>query len=170
MSGEAGSFHIHKFPVPPRINHDDAPCGQTGGHYNPFGVDKSGSPPTGHSSSDKYEVGDLSGKYGNLKNRTWVKGSFVDPSVRLFGRWSVIGRSVVIHHAPIPHRWVCANVELDGPDTDVMTAVAEFTYPVAGRVIFRWVKLRSFRGKTEKELKRSNKRGGGSCKHFRLNM
>jgi len=137
LSGEAGSFHIHKFPVPPRLNHDDLPCGQTGSHYNPFRVDKSGSPPTGHSSSDKYEVGDLSGKYGNLQNRTWVKGTFVDPSLRLFGRWSVIGRSVVIHHSPIPNRWVCANVELAGPNTEMMTAVAEFTYPVAGRVIFR---------------------------------
>ena len=45
-------------------------------------------------------------------------------------------RSVVIHKSPVPHRWVCANVELAGA-RQMLTAVARFTYPVAGQIIFR---------------------------------
>ena len=135
LSGEAGSYHIHEFPVPPRLKPEDAPCGATGGHYNPWRVDKSTSPPTGSGTSDRYEVGDLSGKYGDLKNKTSIEGRWVDPALSLFGARSVVGRSVVIHHSPIPHRWVCANIELDG--AEMMTAVAAFVYPVAGRIIFR---------------------------------
>ena len=36
----------------------------------------------------------------------------------------------------MPHRWVCANIEPDGV-REVKTAVATFTYPVGGRIIFR---------------------------------
>lgn len=135
LSGEAGSYHIHEFPVPPRLKPEDAPCGATGGHYNPFRVDKSMSPPGATGTSDKYEVGDLAGKYGDLKNKTTMEGTFVDPALSLFGARSVVGRSVVIHHSPIPHRWVCANIELEG--SEMITAVASFVYPIAGRIIFR---------------------------------
>ena len=79
---------------------DDAVCGDTGKHFNPFNVDKSSSPPNGQGSSDQYEVGDLSGKYGDLAMKTEVAGSFVDPSITLFGRLSIVGRSVVIHKSP----------------------------------------------------------------------
>ena len=75
-------------------------CGDTGKHFNPFNVDKSSSPPNGQGSSDQYEVGDLSGKYGDLAMKTEVAGSFVDPSITLFGRLSIVGRSVVIHKSP----------------------------------------------------------------------
>jgi len=132
----AGSFHIHEYPVPGRLQLEDAPCGQTGQHFNPFGVDMSNSPPNGAGSSDQYEVGDLSGKYGDLTNRTDVSGSFVDPSLSLFGPLSVVGRSVVIHKSPIPHRWVCANIELQGA-REIRTAVATFTYPVGGNIVFQ---------------------------------
>jgi len=131
----AGSFHIHEFPVPPRHELEDAPCGQTGPHFNPFSIDKSSSPPTGSGSVDQYEVGDLSGKFGDLKDREAVEGTFVDPSMCLFGRRSVVGRSIVIHKSPVPHRWVCANIEQE--NIGLMTAVATFTYPVGGRIIFR---------------------------------
>ena len=130
----AGSFHIHEFPVPPRMFLDDAVCGQTGGHFNPYNKDKSSSPPPGEGSSDQYEVGDLSGKYGDLKLKERVNGSFVDPSLSLYGARSIIGRSVVIHKSPKPERWVCANIE---EDVAKITAVATFTYPVAGKIMFR---------------------------------
>ena len=48
----------------------------------------------------------------------------------------VIGRAVVIHKSPVPHRWVCANIEPEGA-REVKTAVATFTYPVGGRIVFR---------------------------------
>ena len=31
----AGSFHIHEFPVPAKLNAEDSPCGRTGVHFNP---------------------------------------------------------------------------------------------------------------------------------------
>lgn len=100
-------------------------CGDTGKHFNPFNVDKSSSPPNGQGSSDQYEVGDLSGKYGDLAMKTEVAGSFVDPSITLFGRLSIVGRAIVIHKSPVPHRWVCANIELDGV-REVKTAIGNF--------------------------------------------
>ena len=135
LSGEAGSYHIHEYPVPPRRKPEDAPCGQTGQHYNPFNIDKSMSPPSSLGTSDQYEVGDLSGKYGDLQNKTKMAGVFVDPALVLFGSRNVVGRSIVIHHSPVPDRWVCANIEL--VNSEMLTAVAKFVYPIAGRIIFR---------------------------------
>ena len=131
----AGSFHIHQFPVPTRHELSDVTCSETGGHFNPYNVDKSASPGVATGSVDQYEVGDLSGKFGDLKGRERVQGTFVDPSLCLWGPNSVLGRSVVIHHSPKPSRWVCTNIEL--ASADMMTAVATFTYPVGGRIVFR---------------------------------
>ena len=100
----AGSFHIHQFPVPARASEDSAPCGETGPHFNPGGVDPASSPPVAAGSVDQYEVGDLSGKFGDLRGQTSVAGTFLDPSINLFGKQSVVGRSVVVHKSPIPHR------------------------------------------------------------------
>lgn len=86
-------------------------------------------------SVDKYEVGDLSGKYGHLKDLDNFEAQKVDPLISLFGKFSVIGRSVVLHNSPRPTRWACANIRLIG--RPLITAVATFTYPIAGRIIFR---------------------------------
>ena len=130
----AGGYHVHEFPKPPKLGEEDQPCLRTAGHYNPFNVDKSVSPPSGTSSYDKYEVGDLSGKYGSFKGMERVHERHIDPNLSLFGQLSIVGRSVVIHHNPIPHRWVCANIETD---KKTITAEATFTYPIAGRIVFR---------------------------------
>ena len=131
----AGSFHVHKFPVPPKRNEDDSPCGRTGGHFNPHNIDSSTSPKAGTGTFDKYEVGDLSGKYGNLKGIDHLQEKLVDPNLSLFGKHSILGRSIVIHKTPIPRRWVCSNiVEMH---VDLVTAVATFTYPVVGKIFFR---------------------------------
>ena len=131
----AGSFHVHKFPVPPKRNEDDSVCGRTGGHFNPYNVDSSSAPKAGTGTFDKYEVGDLSGKYGNLKGIDHLQEKLVDPNLSLFGKYSIVGRSIVIHKTPIPRRWVCSNiVEMH---VDLVTAVATFTYPIVGKIIFR---------------------------------
>ena len=134
LSGGAGTYHIHEFPVPLRLRPTDAPCGQTGGHYNPFKWSSSGTA-SGLGTSDQYEMGDLSGKYGELSNQLQVQGRWVDPALSLFGSRSVLGRSIVIHKSPVPLRWVCANIELEG--ADMLTAVVQFVYPVAGRIFLR---------------------------------
>ena len=96
--GPAGGFHVHEFPVPRRRDAEDNPCARTAGHFNPFNVDKSLSPAAGEGSFDEYEVGDLSGKYGGLADREERSDGFVDPSLSLFGRYSVVGRYVQSDH------------------------------------------------------------------------
>lgn len=130
----ASSYHVHSLPVTmSKRDAEDNPCTRTGGHFNPFHMDASASPAEG--SFDLYEVGDLSGKYGKLQGFKEAAISAVDPSLTLFGKLSIIGRSVVIHRSPVPKRWTCANILLSG--RQLITAVATFTYPVAGRIIFR---------------------------------
>ena len=134
LQKKAGSYHIHEYPTTyDKRDNEDNPCSRTGGHYNPFRIDPTTSPKGG--SSDKYEVGDLSGKHGALKELDSFSHSAVDPLLSLFGKFSVIGRSIVIHQYPRPTRWTCANIILKGQP--LMTGVATFTYPVAGRIIFR---------------------------------
>merc|ERR1740122_390582 len=66
LQNQAGSYHVHEIPmILAKRDNEDNPCGRTGGHFDPFGID----PTIAHgpgSSMDKYEVGDLSGKYGKL--------------------------------------------------------------------------------------------------------
>jgi Cu/Zn superoxide dismutase len=46
---------------------------------------------------DQYEMGDLSGKFGNLDNKKKYTTIYNDTMLPLFGPRSVLGRSVVIH-------------------------------------------------------------------------
>ena len=118
LDGGAGGFHVHEFPVPRRMGAEDNPCARTAGHFNPFNADKSVSPAAGEGGYDEYEVGDLSGKvqrnsigtaiwgnthscynpynpqYGGLAGVGERRDGFVDPSLSLFGRYSVVGRYV----------------------------------------------------------------------------
>ena len=136
LQKKAGSYHIHQYPVNfERRDNEDNPCLRTGGHYNPFRIDPTSSPDQG--SSDKYEVGDLSRKYGGLKELDTFSTTAIDPMLSLFGKFSVIGRSIVIHNYPRPTRWTCTNIVQIGQGGPQITAVATFTYPVAGRIIFR---------------------------------
>ena len=64
---------------------------------------------------DEYEIGDLSGKYRTFLGLSSYSGEHVDYNLPLFGRNSIIGRSIVIHKNVSNARWVCANVE---PDID----------------------------------------------------
>lgn len=134
LNKQAGSYHVHELPsVLSRTDNADNPCKRTGGHFNPFNIDPTTSPSIG--SMDKYEVGDLSGKYGHLADLESFEVEKVDPLIVLFGKYSVIGRTIVIHNSPRPTRWTCANIKLQG--RPLLTATATFTYPVAGRIIFR---------------------------------
>ena len=117
-------------------------------------MDKSASPSIATGSVDQYEVGDLSGKFGDLKGQDRVQGTFVDPSLCLWGPNSVLGRSVVIHHSPVPHRWVCANIELDHKERNAKQYFQYFCNPkwsilnlirtIAQANTFKTLKLFSF--------------------------
>ena len=85
---------MHELPVPQEARASGEACSATGGHFNPFNVDAKLGPAAGEGSDDEYEVGDLSGKYGGLADREERSDGFVDPSLSLFGRYSVVGRCV----------------------------------------------------------------------------
>lgn len=135
LQHKAGSYHVHQFPaILDKRDNEDNPCMRTGGHFNPFGIDSTEVVGAG-GSMDKYEVGDLSGKYGKLTDLDEFESEVFDPMITLFGKNSVVGRTVIIHNSPRPSRWTCANIKLQGRPQ--VTAIATFTYPVAGRIIFR---------------------------------
>ena len=137
LLGRAKWYHIHEWPLPPRLTNDQ-PCSAeaVGGHHNPFGINATTGPAAGVGSNDQYEVGDLSGKYGPLsedQSASRFVGIYVDMNLPLFGVHSIVGRSVLVHKGD-GQRWICANIGYPGP---VVTAVATFVYPVVGHVVFR---------------------------------
>ncbi|KAL3863981.1 hypothetical protein ACJMK2_005698 [Sinanodonta woodiana] len=136
LNSSADGYHVHEWPVPRMLEQGQAVCNgeYVSGHFNPFFVNVSASPSAGTGTNDQYEIGDLSGKYGTLRNLIELKNNYTDRNLPLFGVNSVVGRSIVIHKAPTGARWVCATLEVQG---DMTTAVATFTYPVIGHIILR---------------------------------
>ncbi|XP_074600091.1 superoxide dismutase family protein Rsod [Brevipalpus obovatus] len=131
-------LHVHQFPVPPRMTADDDLCSinAIGPVYNPTKVNTQGSRPlNGQGTADQYMIGDLSGKHGHLldDDKGNVMQIHVDLKLPLFGRNSIIGRSLAINKAD-GSTWVCATIGYPGP---MITAVARFHFPVVGSVIMR---------------------------------
>ena len=75
------------------------PCEGTSlyGHWNPLNVNTNDVPLPGVGTSDQYEMGDLSGKFGTLENRKKYSTVYNDTMLPLFGLRSILGRSIVIH-------------------------------------------------------------------------
>lgn len=133
LDRKVGPYHVHLFPVSSvRSN----PCSNdnVGGHWNPFTINTSGSayPKGPGSTHDQYELGDLSGKHMSLVNRTAIDVSFTDFNLPLFGRNSIVGRSVVIHLSDTT-RFVCTSIRYPG---EVMVGRAIFQGPVVGKIWF----------------------------------
>ena len=74
---------------------------------------------------DQYEIGDMSGKYGNIGSNTALSAVYTDYNMPLFGLNSVLFRSVVIHYNN-GSRWVCSNVNPKDP-TFLFKAKSSFT-------------------------------------------
>ena len=104
LGGNAGMFHVHEFAV------KDNNCSSTGGHFNPLNVDQGKHGQDHH----MHEVGDLSGKHGGLEGKDEVSECFWDTNLSLFGKHSIVNRSIVIHKNPGGDRWVCADILLVG--------------------------------------------------------
>ncbi len=121
----AVGYHVHEFPIGPQDSGSER-CGVqfAGGHWNPLGVVYMNmTPPI---TSDQFEIGDLSGKFGGLNGRNDISETYHDPNIPLSGRYSILGHSIVIHY-PNGSRWLCANVEHAGPVTRFST-----TYTIGG--------------------------------------
>lgn len=140
LRGEGGGYHVHKWPVPQKVELNEPMCDNdhVEGHFNPFSVNTgAGYPSAASTTPEKYEVGDLSGKFGMLNNMADYKKNMTDPNLQLFGKNTIIGRSMVIHKNDASgSRWVCATI-WPGPDTPMNIAHAQFTYPVIGHIVLR---------------------------------
>ncbi|XP_046342828.2 uncharacterized protein LOC124123706 [Haliotis rufescens] len=140
LGQEAGGYHIHEFPVPPSSK---SPCSgaSVAGHYNPFKVIKADGPAPANGTYDQYEIGDLSGKYGMLDNESTKKINKYDNMINLFGQYSVVGRSVVIHKMVGGARWTCGNIVEDVSKTGGIKHMAKAVFTakdsdVSGHVTF----------------------------------
>jgi len=81
------------------------------------------------------EAGDLSGKFGGLTagNFTYID---TDPEFQLEGRYSIVGRSVIIH-PPGGGHLACGNIYLDGDESPDIYAATFLGPTVAGAIYFR---------------------------------
>uniref|UniRef100_A0A8C2IJQ4 Superoxide dismutase copper/zinc binding domain-containing protein n=1 Tax=Cyprinus carpio TaxID=7962 RepID=A0A8C2IJQ4_CYPCA len=80
LNARAGGYHIHILP----IKSTQEPCSDTNimGHFNPFSVN----------------IGDISGKFGDLTGQNNFQNQYMDGNMPLSGPNGIIGRSLVIHY------------------------------------------------------------------------
>ncbi|KAL4711587.1 hypothetical protein ACJJTC_003604 [Scirpophaga incertulas] len=123
------TYRIHEAPVEKEL---EFPCEKTTLYdtYNPFNVDKSHSPPSTKGTDDQYELGDLSSKHG-LLDELDVDFSYNDTQLSLFGSYSIIGRSLVLHKKTKDEPWACATVERGYSPSEAreVRAIASFHHP-----------------------------------------
>lgn len=107
--------------------------------FNPTNISPFLVPIEGLGTSDQYAIGDLSGKYGNLLQKSDEKISTVDFNLPLFGSKSILGRALVFY-SPNGTTIACSNLELT--DTETVVAFATFDKPIQGQIIFKQPKNR----------------------------
>eukprot|EP00795_Rhopilema_esculentum_P011985 gene11985-2568_t len=130
LAKKANGIHVHEYPIPSPAP-VSSPCANAvvGGHLNPYKVVKDSSYPVdgANVTMDKYEVGDISGKFGNLVGLSSVHKEAVDVQMDLFGRYGILNRGLVIHRNDASgSRWVCANI-LPDASSKQLSATANFT-------------------------------------------
>ncbi|CAG9760751.1 unnamed protein product [Ceutorhynchus assimilis] len=127
---DASGYHVHITPIEENL---EFPCEATTlyGHWNPLNVDPTSSPTKYHGTPDQYEMGDLSGKFGNLENKTVYKTFYNDTMLPLFGPRSILGRSVLIHKRIGNKRWACSTIERGYSPSEAreIRAIASFHHP-----------------------------------------
>uniref|UniRef100_A0A3P9B450 Superoxide dismutase copper/zinc binding domain-containing protein n=1 Tax=Maylandia zebra TaxID=106582 RepID=A0A3P9B450_9CICH len=94
LQSNVAFYHVHDFPVRSLTNR----CSNDsiGDHWNPFSLNRSSPtyPRVPGSTHDMYEVGDLSAKHGSIAGKNMVDMTFTDFNLPLFGKNSIVGRSV----------------------------------------------------------------------------
>jgi Cu/Zn superoxide dismutase len=78
-------------------------------------------------------VGDLSGKHGAFSGNVTEVTSYSDANLPLFGQYSVLGRSVVLHASAGGARLACADIVAWGPSESKLVS-AQFTGGVQGAI------------------------------------
>ncbi|XP_067951286.1 uncharacterized protein [Watersipora subatra] len=128
LNRQADGYHVHVYPLPYEFTSNTDLCGveSTGGHLDPFNGITTGA------TQELAEIGDLSTKHGFLRNKLDVNETYMDLYLPLFGKHSIVGRSLVIH-APGGSRWICANIGYPGP---VTVAKSEVNGEIQGTLMF----------------------------------
>uniref|UniRef100_A0A673GAC8 Superoxide dismutase copper/zinc binding domain-containing protein n=1 Tax=Sinocyclocheilus rhinocerous TaxID=307959 RepID=A0A673GAC8_9TELE len=96
------NWHVHNYPISTETDSDKGGCLSTGGHWNPYNIDTTGSVYTVNCAPDSpfaCEVGDISGKHKTVDLQSEMgtvatKNFYTDTTSWLSG---MIGRSLVIH-------------------------------------------------------------------------
>ncbi|XP_001343650.6 uncharacterized protein cusr [Danio rerio] len=133
LNSKAGGYHIHMLP----IKSTQDPCSDSNimGHFNPFSVNATLSPAPGNGTVDQYEIGDISGKFGDLTGQNNFQNQYRDGNMPLSGPNSIIGRSLVIHYSNTS-RMRCADISAEASkDGNWVTAEATFSNAVTGTVM-----------------------------------
>ena len=131
MQGIANKYHVHMIPVRSQL---EFPCtgDAVGGHFNPWKYEFTAkSPKPSKGTPDQYEVGDLSGKYGVLRDMEDMRGVYNDTNLPLYGPNSIVGRSIVVHKKEKGARWACASIGwgFSPSEAKEVRAVASFHHP-----------------------------------------
>lgn len=111
---ELGGYHIHVQAIEgdETTQRNDSQCGNTGGHWNPYGI----SYPTNPLANDfDYEIGDNAKRYGTIQAECQSNGGAVDATALdwnfpLFGDYNFNERSIVFHAAEGGARTACRNL------------------------------------------------------------
>ncbi|XP_041838085.1 uncharacterized protein cusr [Melanotaenia boesemani] len=140
LHSSSGGYHVHMLPLK---SGSTEPCSNADilGHFNPLMWNTSKSPSPGEGTVDQYEIGDISGKFGMLTGRNDFKAVYEDSDMSLTGPYSIVGRSLVVHHAN-GSRIRCADISAEtNPDGQWTTAKAVFSGGVTGTV---WLRQQMF--------------------------
>lgn len=145
---EMWGWHAHEYPIN-WAHLERNPCGSQhiGGHYDP--ENRASDPDYAQlcmNNASLCEVGDFSGRHGRLRGNQSVY-TFTDNTLNLYGPYSIIGRSLLIHRTN-GFRYACTNIEYNGIST-IQTYRAAFPCNVKqqspvfqGEVIMRRSALR----------------------------
>ncbi|XP_050553803.1 uncharacterized protein LOC118270440 isoform X1 [Spodoptera frugiperda] len=122
-------YKIHVVPVERDL---EFPCEKTTLYdtFNPFHVNRTLSPPPTKGTADQYELGDLGAKYGLVESQS-LTTAFNETQLSLFGPYSVLGRSVVLHKKQKNRRWACSSIERGYSPSEAreLRAIASFHHP-----------------------------------------
>ena len=125
----AAGYHVHAYTVGPGTSPVRCSNRYAGGHWNPLNVVDFGT------TSDQFEIGDLSSKFGSLAGQNNFYGEYSDPNIPLFGQYSIIGRSIVIHEDDEDGtRWICSNIERIARTVEVRVPIGTSTSEISGTV------------------------------------
>ena len=131
LRGRAKGFHVHEMPFTAPQSKEENVCAETLALYNPLKISQDEVPEAGLETHDRYALGDLSGKHGQLSSVDHLDAVVTDFNLPIFGPMSVVGRSIIIKKEN-GTRWICGNLRNTKP---VVRAVVVFRYPIVGEIL-----------------------------------